>query len=98
MKYIVKRSGSYTTTTYLDQMVEVEANSVEEAEDLALQDEDYGNCIRILENDDDESEWGRCDEQDVSEAIEADVYYERQQLSLAFPYTRVFEEENQSGK
>jgi len=96
MKYIVERSGSYTLTTFVNEVVEVEAASAEEAEDLAQQDDGCDERIRVIKGKNNWFDWDICDEQYVSDALEADVYYERKQLSLAYPNIMVFENIDQS--
>lgn len=92
MKYIVERSGSYTTTTYVWQKVEIDADSFEEAEELAWNSDD----VRVLRGDD--GGWDYCDDREVSEVLSEEEYYARQQLSHAARFSPVFEQDDQRGK
>lgn len=95
MKFIVTRSGSYTETTYVEQLVEVEAECLEDATDFAwCEVDDEG--VRLLSGDPDG--WDYCDDAYVEDVIDAEVFYEQRQLSLAARYAPVFDDLPQSDK
>ncbi len=87
MKFIIKRSGSYTVEVW--QEVVVEADSAEEAEALAWDADGEAQVVCG----DAEEEWNLCEERDVSEAIEESEHYARQQFSFGAAFAPVFVKE-----
>jgi hypothetical protein len=95
MKYIIKRSGSYTETTYISQEVQVDARSMEEADELARSDVREAG-VRLIDGD--RYGWTFCADADVEEVADARTFYDRRQFAFAARYAPVFDHLPESGK
>lgn len=96
MKFIVERTGSYTTTTDVWQRVVVEAADEEQAHELAW-DACGDGRVKVVAGDKGD-DWEFCCECDVTDAVGEEEFYARQQAAFAAEFAPVFETWSQSGR
>lgn len=90
MKFIVERWG--TSSTKMWQQVEIDADSLEDAQAIAKEHEGC-NALRVLDGDD-LADWDSCEDRDTSDVVEAEEYFRRQQCSMAARLAPVFDDYN----